>query len=299
MSDEEAIATINAKAQGSSDSFVQGAGDGVKELKISPFRFVRSSEPDGWITSVVTMRNRTMLPQSKFPSYADISKSVPQGKKWIDPNPPARTQDHVTKQLPLEWWLPEQIWGSDIPNALFKGDLRQSGISVSDCNQGDIGDCWFISAMAMCSLYYEVFKKVFSHIDAEKGIYEFKFYDVKTNQDIKVCVDERLLVHTGNKTIVYSSSKTPGELWSGLLENAYAKVYGSYTNLEGGITSCGITDLLRKQVTMYGYKRNATNFQNPDKLFLKLKSLISSGYIIGNAFKDQNAGFIMMWTNTY
>lgn len=287
MSDEEAINTIKSKIEGSSNTFVAGLGDGVNELKDAPFGFVRSTEPDGWITSVVTMKNRSMLDQSSFPSYADIARSVPDGKKWIDPNPPACTRDHVTKKLPLMWWFPEEIWGSDTTIAMFKGDLRTSGISVSDCNQGDIGDCWFIDAMQLCSLYYEVFKRVFSRIDATKGIYEFKFYDVKKNQDVKVCVDERILVHSGNKAIVYCSSKTPGELWPCLLEKAYAKVYGSYTNLESGITSCGITDLLRKQAMMYGFKRNSVNFQNPDKLFLKLKSLISSGYIVANGFQEQ------------
>ncbi len=146
--------------------------------------------------------------------------------------------------------------------------------------------------MALSSAYYEVFKEVFSRIDAEKGIYEFKFYDVKKNKKVRVCVDERILVHTSLKEIVYCSSMTLGELWPNLLEKTYAKVYGcAYSNIEGRITSCGLTDLLRKQALTYGFKRNSSNFQDPNKLFLKLKTLLSTGYTLGNAFKDQNSGF--------
>ena len=117
MTDEDAIASIkSSKVEASSNTFVAGAGDGVKELNTSeaPFGLVRSSDPDGWVATVATMNKRTMSPQSTFSSYDDIAKTIPAGKKWVDPNPPTRTADHVTKGLPLEWWFPEQIWGPEI-----------------------------------------------------------------------------------------------------------------------------------------------------------------------------------------
>lgn len=49
-------------------------------------------------------------------------------------------------------------------------------------------------------------------------------------------LDGYLPCWTGTNQIAFGSSNN-GKLWVSLLEKAYAKCYGSYNNIEGGIQS--------------------------------------------------------------
>ena len=47
-----------------------------------------------------------------------------------------------------------------------------------------------------------------------------------------------------NGNLVYASNTTrPNEMWSCLLEKAYAKLYGNYENLEAGLTTDALIDM--------------------------------------------------------
>ncbi|XP_018431157.1 PREDICTED: calpain-1 catalytic subunit-like, partial [Nanorana parkeri] len=49
---------------------------------------------------------------------------------------------------------------------------------------------------------------------------------------VDVVIDD--VLPTKDNRLMYAKSSTPGEMWSSLLEKAYAKVSGGYSALEGG-----------------------------------------------------------------
>ena len=105
-----------------------------------------------------------------------------------------------------------------------------------DINQGEIGDCWFLAALANLAEDRESFKKVVpSDQDFGSGycgLFRFRFF--RFGEWVEVVIDDRLPTRRGR--LIYLTSKDKNEFWSALLEKAYAKLYGSYKALEGGIT---------------------------------------------------------------
>lgn len=60
---------------------------------------------------------------------------------------------------------------------------------------------------------------------------------------VSVVVDDRLPFWPDGTLVFCSNKQQPNELWGSLLEKAYAKVYGSYENLEAGQTYDALIDM--------------------------------------------------------
>ncbi len=106
-----------------------------------------------------------------------------------------------------------------------------------DINQGEIGDCWFLAALANLADDDEAFHRVVPGDQSfSKGKYcgMFRFRFFRFGEWVEIVVDDRL--PTRNGKLIYLKAKEDNEFWSPLLEKAYAKLYGSYKALEGGLT---------------------------------------------------------------
>ncbi|CAI9533781.1 unnamed protein product [Staurois parvus] len=112
----------------------------------------------------------------------------------------------------------------------------ESGASTSDVCQGELGDCWLLSSMTSLTLHPQLFSRVvpenqtFSRSHGYRGIFHFKLW--RFGDWLDVIIDDKL--PTKNNVLIYSKSHTRGEMWSPLLEKAYAKVSGGYLALQGG-----------------------------------------------------------------
>ncbi|XP_050989286.1 calpain-1 catalytic subunit-like [Labeo rohita] len=134
----------------------------------------------------------------------------------------------------IVWKRPSEL----VTNPCFIVD----GVSRFDYKQGHLGNCWFLASVGALTFQKDITKQV---IPAEQsfsknyaGIFHFKFW--RFGEWIDVVIDD--LLPTFNEKLVFVHPKTSNEFWPALLEKAYAKVCGSYADLDSGRRSESMLD---------------------------------------------------------
>lgn len=103
-------------------------------------------------------------------------------------------------------------------------------------SQGEIGNCWFISAASALAEKKGRMESVFLNDEASaNGIYGVNFYTLGVPHT--VIVDDYLpLLKADDGTLTTNGAKvgTDGSLWPTILEKAFAKYHGNYVHMVGG-----------------------------------------------------------------
>ena len=101
-----------------------------------------------------------------------------------------------------------------------------------DVNQGEIGNCWFLAALANLADDDICFNRVVpSGQDFGPdycGVFRFRFF--RFGEWVEVCVDDRLPTRHGR--LIYLRAKDPNEFWSPLLEKVVPVVRLDYKNCD-------------------------------------------------------------------
>lgn len=137
-----------------------------------------------------------------------------------------------------------------------RGKLFKDGTSSGDVLQGNLGDCWFLGALAVMGANENLLRSCFwpyspNQSDTSKavspecfkeyGLFVLRFF--KDSTVVYVVIDDRLPVSKKNGKLVFASCKDPNELWVPFIEKAYAKIHGSYKALIGGYVHYGLGDM--------------------------------------------------------
>ena len=113
-------------------------------------------------------------------------------------------------------------------------------IEPRDIKQGQLGDCWFMCALACLAERPTLVERLFITKSANAlGIYRVKL--CKNGEWVTVTVDDYFPCYPMSGPIF--SRANGNELWVLILEKAYAKLHGNYYHLRGGYASEGMMDL--------------------------------------------------------
>ena len=123
------------------------------------------------------------------------------------------------------------------PRDAFKGQyyLFKDEICYEDVKQGQIGNCYLMSILAALGQRPDLIKAVFkSHTINPDGFYELFFYE---NGEKKIIfIDDNVVLMNSKYSDEFYFAKPNGEeLWVMLIEKAYAKYEGGYSNILGGL----------------------------------------------------------------
>ncbi|XP_070699002.1 calpain-1 catalytic subunit-like [Pempheris klunzingeri] len=137
--------------------------------------------------------------------------------------------------------LARVVWlrpGKLVPNP----SLTVDGVSRFDFGQGLVGNCWFLASIGALTFQNDILEKVVpldQTFDEDYcGLFHFKFW--RFGRWVDVVIDDKL--PTINGRLIFVHSKDPTEFWPALLEKAYAKVCGSYSDMNAGTPSEALVD---------------------------------------------------------
>ncbi|NXJ76298.1 CAN14 protein, partial [Trogon melanurus] len=160
---------------------------------------------------------------------------------FTDDNFPAHISSIGTgallKKLPrnLQWKRPHALHRSPVFYAANRKQL--------DLCQGLVENCWFLAALEALTFHQDILAAVVPQNQSFErkyaGIFHFRFWHF--GEWVDVVVDDRLPVNEAGE-LVFVSSVSKNVFWGALLEKAYAKLYGSYEDLQIGQVSEALVD---------------------------------------------------------
>eukprot|EP01083_Nonionella_stella_P056574 148888_1 len=118
--------------------------------------------------------------------------------------------------------------------------LFEDGIEPNDVIQGDLGNCWLLAAICCLAEFPGAIENCFGSFEySTRGKYSIKLYDLRIGKQKRetIVIDDFIpcISAHGDGQVQPLFSKPKGnELWVLLMEKAFAKFCGGYSELKGG-----------------------------------------------------------------
>lgn len=158
----------------------------------------------------------------------------------------------------VEWKRASEICGQGGAR-LFEGEIE-----AEDLHQGQIGDCWLIAALACVAERPEIVQRAIRYNTVDpRGKYTFRLWNqVKERAGsawVNIVIDDFIPVSPGTCTPKFAKANG-NEIWAMLLEKAFAKMYGSYSALEGGCMYWALSALTGNPALLFD-RRNGRSWR--------------------------------------
>ncbi|CAM8898400.1 unnamed protein product [Rhodiola kirilowii] len=166
------------------------------------------------VKEALSAKGETQFTDQEFPP---VDQSL-----YVDPeNPP------LSIQVVSQWLRPREIMGKSQQGA--RPFLYSGPANPSDVCQGRLGDCWFLSAVAVLTEASKISEVIITPEYNEEGFYTVRF--CIQGEWVPVIVDDWIPCESPTKP-AFATSRKGNEFWVSILEKAYAKLHGSYEALE-------------------------------------------------------------------
>ncbi|KFQ59450.1 Calpain-14, partial [Pelecanus crispus] len=166
------------------------------------------------------LKNKCLFTDDNFPAHISsigtgaLLKKLPQNIQWKRP--------HALHRRPM----------------FYAANRKQL-----DLCQGLVENCWFLAALEALTFHQDILAAVVPQNQSFErkyaGIFHFRFWHF--GEWVDVVVDDRLPVNEVGE-LLFVSSVYKNVFWGALLEKAYAKLYGSYEDLQIGQVSEALVD---------------------------------------------------------
>jgi hypothetical protein len=184
--------------------------------------------------------------------------------------------------------------------------LWGKGIGSHHVRQGAVGNCWFLSALAVIAERPHLVRQVIPHTQLNRvGIYQVNL--CLDGRWMPIIIDSHLpIVRRGKKKrptefrgIVGNHDFVPafcdvpsGQLWPALIEKAYAKAHGSYAQLSGGFIAEALQDLTGAPTETLVFQQDTNNVEWQELLWARLLSFQESKFLMGVATSQGGDGLV-------
>lgn len=234
---------------------------------------------------------------------ATLSACVASSVPFVDPVfPPADASLNRSweKQLTSRAWERPTDF---LPASQWDTICLADGIDPNDIDQGALGDCWFLAAVAAVAEFPDRIHDIFrsdkdeAKTNAERAVGAYRA-TLNKHGWWQIVIVDNYLPTSARRPVFTDQNEQRGELWSALLEKAFAKVHGSYAAIEGGDPLDALQDLSGSPVLRLDLTKARADATMKEAFFQQLLDFDQRNYLMsltintGNDTQTSSVGLV-------